>query len=66
MDSSPGEFLKKETYKRVVAKCISKDAFQNSKGFARPKGYSRKIEGSSLPALWIPCLSFGCTGTILG
>ena len=39
---------------------------QKSKGFARPKGYPRKMEGSSLPAPWIPCVSFGCTGTILG
>ena len=37
-----------------------------SKGFARPKGYPRKIEGSSLPAPWIPCVSFGWTGMILG
>ena len=35
-------------------------------GMSRPKGYSRKMEGSSLPAPWIPCVAFGCTGTILG
>ena len=37
-----------------------------SLGMSRPKGYPRKMEGSSLPAPWIPCVTFGCTGTILG
>ena len=30
-----------------------------SLGMSRPKGFPRKMEGSSLPAPWIPCVSFG-------
>ena len=35
-------------------------------GMSRPKDYPRKLEGSSLPAPWIPCVALGCTGMILG
>ena len=40
--------------------------FYHTVGMSRPKGYLRKMEGSSLPAPWISCVAFGCTGTILG
>ena len=49
-----GKNIQLHVYPWGQVPCIEKD----SGGFARPKGYPRKMEGSSLPAPWIPCVSF--------